>query len=62
MQLSVTSGLIWFGECWDMVCMSGRLEEMVADGLDQDLKSLSGLLLLLRTAHILVRLVPLDTK
>ena len=35
---------------------------MVADGLDQDLESLSGLLLLLRTAHILVRLVPLDTK
>ena len=45
-----------------MVCMSRRLEEMVADGLDQDLESLSGLLMPLRTAHILDRLVPPATK
>ena len=45
-----------------MVCTSGILEKMVADGLDQDLESLSGLLHLLRTSHILVSLVPLDTK
>ena len=62
MQLSVTSDIVWFGECLDIVWRSGRLEEKVADGLDQDLESLSGLLMPLRTAHILDRLVPPATK